>query len=50
MVAGGAEENAVFEKSIRKQKHRAVQAKENICMGGARLFFQQILRLERCVF
>jgi hypothetical protein len=42
MTAGDAEENATFEKNknIRQRKHRAAQAKENICMSGARLFFQ----------
>jgi hypothetical protein len=42
MATGDAEENATLEKNknIRQRKHRAAQAKENICMSGARLFFQ----------
>lgn len=35
MVKDEAKENAVYEKNIKKQKLRAAQAKENICMNGA---------------
>jgi hypothetical protein len=40
MVVDEAEENATFEKNSTPRKPRTTQAKENIRMSGARLFFQ----------
>jgi hypothetical protein len=52
MAARDAEENATFEKNknIRQRKHRAAQAKEIICMRGARSSFQKVLLQGRGIF